>query len=320
MRSAFIVWARYQRRAESLAEQLGASLHFVWDGRGREVVAPVRYGLQARQTWRVLWRERPALVFVQNPPIFAVLVCLIYAAGTNSRYVIDTHSGAFLARKWRWALPLHRMASRHALVTIVHNKSQAGIVKAWDCKYAILHDFPGLYSSGEKCALAGKFNVAVVCSFSEDEPLEVIFEAAENLGEVKFHVTGDRGRSARIRLSEKAENVRLTGYLSYPQYMGLLGAADVVLALTTQDDTLLSGANEAVSVGTPLIVSDWPLLRDRFCLGAVYVPNTVEGICEGVRRAQSDHAELRRGILRLRENLEGEWQGEFGKLLAMLNP
>jgi hypothetical protein len=84
MRSAFIVWARYQRRAESLAEQLGASLHFVSEGRGREVAAFLRYGLQARQTWRVLRRERPALVFVQNPPIFAVLeVALVVAAASD---------------------------------------------------------------------------------------------------------------------------------------------------------------------------------------------------------------------------------------------
>jgi len=47
---------------------------------------------------------------------------------------------------------------------------------------------------------------------------------------------------------------------------------------------LLSGAFEAVSLGTPLIISDWPILRNYFSLGMVHIPNSVGGVCEGVRR------------------------------------
>lgn len=72
-------------------------------------------------------------------------------------------------------------------------------------------------------------------------------------------------------------NCRLTGYLPYDRYVGLLRGVDVILDLTSQDHTLLMGAFEAVSLGTPLIVSDWPILRDYFSLGTVHVPNTVEG-------------------------------------------
>ena len=41
------------------------------------------------------------------------------------------------------------------------------------------------------------------------------------------------------------------------------------------------GSFEAASLAIPLIVSDWPILRDYFSLGTVHVPNTEEGVCEG---------------------------------------
>ena len=100
--------------------------------------------------------------------------------------------------------------------------------------------------------------------------------------------------------------------------MGLLRGADVVIDLTTHDHTLLLGAFEAVSLCTPLIISDWPVLRDYFPIGTVHVANTVEGVCEGVRRAQREHAALRQDILHLREKLYAEWHHKFTELQRLL--
>ena len=72
----FIVWARYHRRSELLAQHFGATIHYVYHGQmGQLSQAPGRYLVQAWQTWRILRQERPDVIFVQNPPIFAVLVC-----------------------------------------------------------------------------------------------------------------------------------------------------------------------------------------------------------------------------------------------------
>jgi hypothetical protein len=78
------------------------------------------------------------------------------------------------------------------------------------------------------------------------------------------------------------------------------------------------GGFEAVSLGTPLITSDWPILRDYFSLGTVHVPNTVEGICKGVRRAQSEHNALQRDILRLRALFQIEWEQKLEELQHLL--
>lgn len=319
MKSVFIVWERYQRRSALLAERFRATIYYVYHGRtGQLLRAPLRYMVQAWRTWRILRQERPDVIFVQNPPIFAVLVVSIYARCYGARYVIDSHTGAFIEAKWGWSVRLHRLLSSWALQTVVHNKSQEKIVNRWGCRYYVLEDPVGNYPTTERFSFDGQLNAAVVSSFRWDEPLDVIFEAAAGLSGVTFYVTGDYRRCASTLLSKMPDNCRLTGYIPYQQYIGLLRGVDVVIDLVSNGDTLLCGAFEAVSVGTPLIVSDWPVLQDCFPIGAVHVPNTVEGVRSGVRRALCEQVQLRRDILLLREQHQAKWEHKFTELVHLL--
>jgi glycosyltransferase involved in cell wall biosynthesis len=316
----FIVWARYHRRSELLAQHLNAAIHYIYHGKARQPLqAPMRYLVQAWHTWRILRQEQPDIIFVQNPPIFAVLVAFLYARYYGARYVIDSHTGAFLGPRWRWSVGLHRLLSNRALVTLVHNKSQEKIVKDWGCRYYVLEDPVGSYPPGESFVFDGQFNAMVVSSFEADEPLDVVFDAAAEIPNVTFYVTGDYRHCAPTLLKRKPENCRLTGYISNQQYVGLLRGADVVIDLVNNSDTLLCGAFEAVSVGTPLIVSDWPVLRDCFPIGTVHVPNTVEGVSEGIRRALREQAQLRNEILLLREQHQIEWMRKFTELQYLVD-
>jgi hypothetical protein len=315
----FIAWIRYHRRAELLAQHLGAKVFFIAYGqRGRILHALIKYPLLAFRTWLVLHRERPKIIFVQNPPIFCALVAFFYARCHRARYVIDSHTGAFLSAKWRWSLRLHRWLSRRALATIVHNIDQEKIVKTWGCPYCVIEFTPGSYLGEEPFPLDGKFSVAVITEIGEDKWLAEVVDAAVLLPDVCFYITGDSKRIPWPLLMRKPENCRLTGYLPYGQYVSLVGGVNVVLALNDLDHTLLMGGFEAVSLGKPLITSDWPLLRDYFSLGTVYVRNTQQSICEGVRRVQRDHTALEQDILLLREKLELDWERQFGKLLLLL--
>lgn len=315
----FVVWTRFDRRSELLAERLGATMHFVYYGqRGKLLQSPIRYLVQALQTWRILRQDQPNIVFVQNPPIFAVLVAFLYHQRYKAQYVIDSHTSAFLSPKWRWSLGLHRLLAGFALTTIVHNESQEEIVKCWGCRYCVVADPVGGYPAGEHYSLDGQFNVAVISTFEEDEPLDVVFEAANRLPDFDFYVTGDVNCAAPGVLAKRPDNCHLTGFLPYDRYIGLLRAVDVILDLTTRDHTLLCGAFEAVSLGKPLIVSDWPILRDHFPLGTLHIPNTVEGVCHGMRQAQAEHDALQRDILRLRDLLEKEWKQKLQELRDLL--
>lgn len=316
----FIVWASYHRRSELLAKHIGADLHYVHYGQRRQFLQmPMRYMAQAWQTWKILCREKPDVIFIQNPPIFAVLVAAFYARRYGAQYVIDSHTGAFHSPIWRWSMGLHRALSKRALATIVHNTSQEETVKRWGCRYFVLDDPIGDYPTVEKFVFNGKFNAAVVSSFDLDEPLDVVFEAAAELPSVTFYVTGDSSHCDANLLKKKPDNCQLTGYISNQQYVGLLRGADIVIDLVSNSHTLLCGAFEAVSVGTPLIVSDWKVLRECFPIGTVYIPNTAEGVREGVQRALRDQSQLRREMLLLREQHQVEWMSKFTKLERLVS-
>lgn len=321
MRSVFIAWTRYNRRSDLLARHLGAHMeHFAYGRHGDLLRAPLRYLVLSLQTWRSLRRERPELIFVQNPPIFCVLIATLYARRSGARVVIDSHTAAFLSPKWRWSLWLHRLLSRRALATIVTNDALREVVEGWGARSFVIGFTPAEYPDGAPFPFTGPVNAAVVSTGAEDEPLEALFAAAALLPEVSFYISGDTRRVREAVLAAMPPNCHLTGYLPYEQYVGLLRGADLVVDLTTRDHTLLLGAFEAVSLGTPLVISDWPILRSYFSKGTVHVPNTAEGIGEGVRRALGEREALRAGIGELREQLHAEWAGSFAQLRRLLEP
>jgi len=319
MKISFIAWTRFDHRSQLLSKNLGATMHFIFKSkRSNLFLLPWRYFTQSLQMWRTLVGERPDIVFVQNPPIFCVLIAFFYAKLYQARYVVDSHTAAFLSPKWRGTLGLHRILSHQALLTIVHNESQEEIVKKWGCRYYVLDDPLKGYPQGKPFPLTAKFNIIVISTFSEDEPLDVIFEAANLLPDVTFYITGDYKRVRSILSTRIPPNCKLTGFLPYEEYVGLLKGADVIMDLTTRDHTLLCGAFEAVSLGKPLITSDWKILRDHFPSGVVYVPNTAEGIFQGVRRVQEDLLIYQRDISELREHLVREWDRKFVELNRLL--
>lgn len=316
----FIAWASYHRRSDLLAQHFEATVHYVYFGQiGRIWQAPIRYLVQAWQTWLILYRERPSVIFVQNPPIFAVLVVSIYARCYGARYIIDSHTGAFIGRKWGWSVGVHRLLSRRALITLVHNKSQEKIVKEWGCQYMALAFTPGNYPLGEKFSLSEGFNIAVIGSVIEDEPLDVVFDAARRLPDVTFYVTGNTKCINAQTLAKKPSNCYLTGYISYEKYVGLLRGVDFIMTLTDRDNTLLMGSFEAVSLEKPLIVSDWPVLRDYFPQGAIFVKNTVESICEGVSYARENQVVLQQGMSLTSRQLDEIWKDQFLELQKLIN-
>lgn len=326
-KTSFIAWVRYDRRPDLLAERFGTEPHYIVVGQqGKLWQAPLRYPIQAWKTWRLLRRERPDVVYVQNPPIFAVLVVYLYARLHGAQYIIDSHTSAFIAPRWRWALGLLRRLARGALTVIVHNKAQADIVKQWGVPYVVIGFLAGDYPPGSPYPLkeAGNgnhepFHVAVISTYELDEPLDVVFEAARQMPDVSFYVTGDSRRITPELLALKPDNCHLTGFVPYDQYIGLLRQAGTIIDLTTRNHTLLMGGFEAVSLGTPLITSDWPILRQYFSRGTVHIPNSVEGVCQGVRYAQQHEETLRKEMAALKATLDAEWQVKSAELWELIH-
>jgi glycosyltransferase involved in cell wall biosynthesis len=281
----------------------------------RFFLAPLRYLLQALKTIRVLWRERPAVTFVQNPPIFPALLVYLYAWLTGTAYVIDSHSGALLAPWWRWTLPLHAFLSRRARTTLVTNEYLAAMVRRWGAEAYVLADIPAVFLPGTPFPVTGAFNVAVINSFSPDEPVGELLSAAAALPDVAFYITGDPIRAKESYLTQHSPNVHFTGFLPDEAYIGLLRTVQAVVVLTTDNHTMQRGACEALWLGQPILISDWPLLRSYFHKGAVYVANTRDGITEGLRYLRTVLPRLKAEMAQLQQERRATWEADYRALL-----
>jgi len=298
---------------------MGIPLHVICHGQpGKLLHAPARYITQSLQTWKLLRKEKPDILFIANPPIICVLLAYLYTRSHRANYIIDSHTGAFLSRKWRWSLWLHRSLSKKALTTIVHNRSQETIVKNWGCRYNVIAYIPCEYPPGTPFPLSAPFNVAVISSFEVDEPLDVIQDAARRLPQTAFYVTGNAKKLSPALQGEELGNWHLTGYLPYDQYIGLLRNVDAIIDLTTSDHTLLMGGFEAIALGKPLITSNWPILQRYFSLGTIHVANTVDSLLMGIRRAQAEQATLEAGMVALNKQLALAWEQAREQLEALI--
>ena len=315
----FLAWAppSHSGRSQLLSKKMGIELLSVHYLRMRSRLAPIRYALQAVKTLVELIRRRPKVIWVQDPPIISAMFAWLYCVPTRAQLIIDSHTDALLARWWQWSMPLHRYLSRRALCTIVTNDHLQKLVESWGATAFVLADVPTEFQYRDY-PLDSAFNIAMVSSYSYDEPLRHVFAVARRLPEVQFHITGDLKLAQAAELREAPVNVHLTGFLPFEDYYGLLAASDAVLVLTTEDHTLQWGACEGVSLGKPVIISDWPFLRSYFHKGTVYVDNTEEGIYQGVLQMQSDLGRLGREVLDLRVERQEEWDHKYGELMAMI--
>ena len=317
---AFVAWWPHSRRGEVFARALGGRLYCIYNFPTKGALyAPLRYFLQAVRTLRVLFAERPSVVYAQNPPFVCGLVVYLYHRVTAARFVLDHHSAAF-AQVWDWAAPVQRFVARRAVTNIVTNQHWAEVVASWGAHALVMGDPFLELPTGEPFPLAetAAFHVAVVSTFSPDEPLEAVVGAAARLPDVHFYITGDGSRYPRSFFEKLPPNVICTGFLPDARYFGLLRAADAVMVLTTRNHTLQLGGCEAVSLCRPLITSDWPFLREFFPRGTVHVANTADNICAGVEKMRREHHRLRQEMSAFRQIARRRWEEQVECLRVLL--
>jgi glycosyltransferase involved in cell wall biosynthesis len=318
IQSLFLVWGppSHGPRSQVFARELGIrELHFVHlRARRGLLTAPLRYGYQAVQTLRLLFQKRPRLVFVQNPPSFAIVFVFIYCALTRSSFVVDAHSGAFQAPYWARPQWLYRFLARQAVLTIVTNEHFEGLVKSWGAEAFILRDIPTSFDRANSYPMKNGFNVAVVNTFSPDEPLNEVLQAAARLDDVHFYITGKVSKANPEIMAQASVNVHFTDFLPDDQYYALLSTSNAIMCLTTRDHTMQRGACEALSLGKPIITSDWPILREYFRKGAVHVPNNEDGIRQGVEEIKNHYALYQAGIQELQVSQRREWESKLEEL------
>lgn len=263
----------------------------------------------ASQTFAMLRRYRPEILFVQNPS----LALSIFAITTRRLFgfylVIDAHNegvrpydrqGAFV----RWVT---RRLLKGADLTIVTNPALASDVSAAGGRPLVLHDNLPVPSVLPTRLDITPPDVAVIATFRPDEPIEAILEAAATMPQVRFAFSGDASRFRSSR-TELPSNVRLTGFLPDPAYWKLLSQASVVCDLTLKPDCLVCGAYEALALAKPMVLSDNPATRQIFGPAAILTGSTPGEIADALRQALDQREQLAASARELRQAFPARWQ------------
>ena len=280
-------------------------------------ILPKYVGQFFMSAW-LLIRHRPKAVIVMSPPIFAVIPAVIYHFFTRRPFALDCHTAAFMHPRWkRWQWLQHALG-RRAAANIVHNEHLQALVTQSAGKTILVKDVPVVYHRDEIYELSDSFNVTAVCSFNSDEPIEAIFNAAKTLPNIQFYFTGNPKFLAQDLLEALPENVKLTGFISDSAFGDLLCRSDVVMSLTTRDHTMLRGAWEAIYQGTPVIVSDWPILLESFPQGAIHVDNSPSSIANAIHKCQESMTQMRADAKAAKEHRIIDWQSTRKALLNAL--
>jgi glycosyltransferase involved in cell wall biosynthesis len=320
MNRVFLTWLPYSQRSQTLAESFGATpVYFGYlSGSPSAFKAVVRYFLMTFHTVGFLVRYRPRLVFVMNQPVFLPLVVYLLSFLFSYKYVIDSHSGLFNKPEWRWSLPLMKYAYRRSLFSIVTNREHQELVESWGARVEVL----GALMVGEEpvkafARLAGPCFV-VIGTFASDEPTAEVLEACRQMPDWHFYVTGSLKKAPRSLVEHAPPNVTFTDFMLRPNYVGLVQAMDGAIILVKNDNVMQRGAYEAMSWAVPIITSNWPLLRDTFCRGTLFVDNSPGQIVGAVRQLVERPEFFRSEIRRLQQECAAKWEAEIGRINRFL--
>ena len=315
---SIIAWVPFGARSRELARALVAPCHFIsLQGFRHPLLAPLKYTVLAWKTWRLLRRERPRAVIVQNPPLPAIISVAFYSLISRAPFVIDSHSAALVDAKWAWSRPVQRWLGRWALATLVHTPTLGGRLRGAG-RTVVLEDPPLSLPPASRADSLSTPRVVVVGSFAHDEPISETLAAAARCPQLNFVLTGDSSQFLKGRVRRLPSNVSLPGWLSFQDYVDLLRSANVLVSLTTRDMTVLRGGWEAVYLAKPLVTSNWPALRSCFFKGAIFVSNDAESIAAGVAEALRCLDELTAAMVQLRLEKQKAWENGLQGLRKLL--
>jgi glycosyltransferase involved in cell wall biosynthesis len=313
-----VAWAKFQPRTVGLAAALGGKPAFISSSVG-QALPPLRYAAAAVKTWQLLEQELPEQVLVVTPPVFAPLICWLWAARRRRPLVVDCHTGTLGSAKWGWADPLHRWLMRRVRVTLLHTEEARALVESWRAPALLMPDDLPTSQNASSVSPPPRHTVLVAGSFDSNEPVAAVVDAARLLPEVELRLTGDPGLVPTALRDSAPPNVVFTGFLPYPLFLGELLSAHVVAAFSSDPGIMNRAAFEAVGLGRPLVLSDLPGLRKRFGEGALFCRNRPEEMAAALQRALQEQEQLTERSRELATKLRAEHSMALAELQSLLD-
>jgi len=319
---SFIAWVPEGSRAGAISSALGGEWRTFYDLRiHRNVLVPMRYLLSSLRTLSYLVRRRPRAVIVQTPPVPAAALVLAWARLARVPVVLDTHPASFAIdgrALHRSMLPLLARLVPRAAACIVTTPELGREISRWKGTPLVLHEAPMVWSERiQPRSCSGARRLLFISTFVPDEPLTEVLEAARRLPEITVQITGDLRRLAPEAQRSAPANVQWTGYLVGDEYISALAGADVLMTLTDRRESVQRSAHEAVDALRPLVLSQWPHIRELFPY-AVLVENDPASIVHGIEDAFRRCDELSALAPRARAVQHARWSEQLGQLRTAL--
>jgi glycosyltransferase involved in cell wall biosynthesis len=305
VKKAFVIWGREVKLSQFLGKSLDAKIIISYRKKWGNINIPafLRYMIQGRDTYKKLRKLRPQVIFVQNPPIVAVLVVYVYCLFNDVDYVIDSHT-AFLDRKWIFFHPLQKFLSKRAILNTFHNyKNLEFAEKKWGMANGRVLQFYNpkrleILSKNVKLPkfinkkIAGQLGLKVfmVNRFAGDDAWKEVIETAKLMPESLFFITGDYMKFKNI---EAPRNVIFTGYINHKKFICLMEKCDVVLALTKRKDTVLWSLREIMALNKPVVTTDNEVLRHYFSDVALFSNMAPADLKEKLSQAWDNRFEIK---------------------------
>lgn len=315
LKKVWITWEDH-RRSRELAKALNAEyapLLF----KGERII---RYPILTIRTIYFLIKFRPRIAYCQNPSIVLNSLLCFLKPLFGYKLIVDRHSNFKFSTKhrkeikWKIFNFLSKYTIKKSDLIIVTNDFLKNYIDENGGKGIVLQDKLPELDLAQPKKLLGENNFVFISTFSDDEPIEEVLEAARLAGDgIHVYITGGYKKYKNIAalMDNKPANVTLTGFLSELDYQSLLKSADVIIVITDQEHTLTCGAYEAVSFEKPMILGNTQAIKDYFSKGALYTDSSAANLSACMLQAIENIEVLQEAVTLLKPELIKNWNERF---------
>ncbi|MFE1601534.1 glycosyltransferase [Methylobacterium sp. ID0610] len=318
----FIAWKPDCFRSLMTARSLGADLWLIAPFGGRQAWRKaLRYVASFFMTLALLYARRPRYVLMLNQPLPLLVAGALYAIPFRVPFVLDGHSNAYVPNRSGLAARLFGYLTRRALFTANHNRRDAKAVTAMGGRSVLVPEIPGEMAVPTDASplVLPRPSVLVVCSFANnDEPVEIVWEAALARPGATFYVTGDHRKADPTVMANVPGNVVLLGFVSREDFIRHMAAVSVVVTLSTRSHIMQTAVEEALSLGAPLITNRSEIIEEVLGDAALFVDLTAPSLIAALDATLADEDGYRRRMLARREARRANLRSTLANLRAEL--
>lgn len=322
---------------DELARAVGGQRKNIHMGYLPKYLAPVKYLFFFALTQTYLFRERPRVVYAQNPPVFCPLACVPYCRVTGARLVVDHHNvwsvkvfgGSRASYPFRL---LERVLAAFADVnTVPHDVWKDALEGLRGRRVLTVHDYvasnPYEPSEDMRKRVSAQGLVAIASGHQgyAQERVESEALAAEAVDGLTLAITGPPERLApRIAALGTLRNVKYLGYLPKSEYEELKASCDLALNITDEPFTVNHVLFEYAAASLPTISSRRDVIEAVFGDSLLYVESSNKAeVAKALSRLVGDPSlltEYKRRMAQKFAQLTENRTAELASLVRLITP